>query len=190
VVSFFCYTHKPFLLFAVVIVSPSCVVQDSGMKWTTFDKIAGKQGQRMVFIELYTSWCGWCRRMENVTFNDPTVARYMNKKFYNIRFDAESRKAIDFLGKTYRFNSADGSRGRHSLAKALMEDSEKQGYPTVAFLDEQYNLIQAIPGYIVAKDFEVIMHYFGDKSYKTQTWAQFTERYKIDTEGFSGQNPG
>lgn len=177
-----------FLLFTIVTISPSCVVDNQGMKWTTFDKIASKQGQRMVFIELYTSWCGWCRRMENVTFNDPTVAKYMNKNFYNIRFDAESRRAIEFLGKTYRFNSADGSRGRHSLAKALMQDSEKQGYPTVAFLDENYNLIQAIPGYIVAKDFEVIMHYFGDKSYETQTWAEFTKRYKIDSEGFSGQN--
>ncbi len=171
-----------FLLFAVVVISPSCVDQNSqGMKWTTFDKIANKQGQKMVFIELYTSWCGWCRRMENVTFNDPTVSKYMNKNFHNIQFDAEIRKSINFLGKTYRFNSADGSRGRHSLAKALMQDSEKQGYPTVAFLDENYNLIQAIPGYIVAKDFEVIMHYFGDKNYKTKTWTKFVKEYNVGT---------
>ena len=173
------------LLLAVSIISPSCIVDDPGMKWTTFDKIAGKQGQRMVFIELYTSWCGWCRRMEKVTFDDPTVSKYMNKNFYNIQFDAESRKSINFLGKNYRFNSADGSRGRHGLAKALMQDSEKQGYPTVAFLDENYNLIQAIPGYIIAKDFEVIMHYFGDKSYKTKTWAQFVKDYQLKNQGFS-----
>jgi thioredoxin-related protein len=168
------------LLFAAITISPSCTsTSDQGMKWTTFEKISAKQGQKMVFIELYTSWCGWCRRMENVTFNDPNVAKYMNKNFYNIRFDAEDRRAVSFLGKNYKFNSADGTRGRHGLAKALMQDSEKQGYPTIAFLDENYNLIQAIPGYIIAKDFEVIMHYFGDKSYKTQTWAEFVKKYNV-----------
>ena len=174
-----------FLLFAIVIISPSCTSTDTGMRWTTFDKISSKKGQKMVFIELKTSWCGWCRRMENVTFDDPTVSKYMNKNFFNIQFDAESRKNINFLGKTYRFNSADGSRGRHSLAKALMEDSEKQGYPTVAFLDENYNLIQSIPGYIAAKDFEVIMHYFGDKEYETKTWAAFVKEYNVGNQGFS-----
>ena len=179
------------LLFVAVTISPSCIGDpDTGMKWTTFDKIASKQGQRMVFIELYTSWCGWCRRMEKVTFNDPTVAKYMNKNFYNIQFDAESRRNIEFLGKTYRFNSADGSRGRHSLAKALMQDSEKQGYPTIAFLDENYNLIQAIPGYIVAKDFEAIMHYFGDKNYETKTWAEFKKEYGVNNQGLSPQGGG
>lgn len=162
------------------------------MKWTTFEKISDKQGQKMVFVELYTSWCGWCRRMENVTFNDPTVAKYMNKNFYNIQLDAESRKTINFLGKSYRFNSADGSRGRHALAKALMQDSEKQGYPTVVFLDENYNLIQAIPGYITAKDFEAIMHYFGDGHYQSMTWTDFQTKYGIkskdNTSNLDGSN--
>ena len=162
-------------------------VGDSGdaIKWTSFDKIADKQGQKMIFIELYTPWCGWCRRMENVTFNDPTVAKYMNKNFYNIQFDAEDRRPIKFLGKNYRFDAADGSRGRHSLAKALMTDSEKQGYPTVVFLDENYNLIQAIPGYISAKDFEAIMRYFGDGHYKTTTWTDFVTKYGVKAQGNS-----
>lgn len=180
-------------LLSMVFLFTNCVDGPSDtMKWTTFEKISDKQGQKMVFVELYTSWCGWCRRMENVTFNDPTVAKYMNKNFYNIQLDAESRKTINFLGKSYRFNSADGSRGRHALAKALMQDSEKQGYPTVVFLDENYNLIQAIPGYITAKDFEAIMHYFGDGHYQSMTWEDFQAKYGIkskdNTSNLDGSN--
>lgn len=177
-----------FLLLATIFVLPSCGggASGDGMKWTTFDKIEGKEGgQKMVFIELYTPWCGWCRRMENVTFDDPTVSKYMNKRFHNIKIDAEDRRPITFLGKTYRFDSKDGSRGRHALAKALMQDSDKQGYPTVAFLDENYNLIQAIPGYITARDFEAIMHYFGDGHYKTKTWAVFVKEYDLNSQGGS-----
>ena len=60
------------------------------VKWTTFDKIASKKGKKMVFIELYTPWCRWCGRMEKITFSDPAIAKYMNKNFYNIRFDCNN----------------------------------------------------------------------------------------------------
>jgi len=160
-------------------------VDNQEVKWTSFDKISSKKGKKMVFIELYTPWCRWCGRMEKITFSDPAIAKYMNKKFYNIRFDAENRRPVKFLGKNYRFDNKDGNRGRHTLAKTLMQDSGKQGYPTVVFLDENYNLIQAIPGYITAKDFEAIIRYFGDGNYKTETWAQFVAKYDLQNGGSS-----
>lgn len=176
------------VLAACTLINLSCG-EPPELKWTTFEKIERHRGgERLLFIELYTSWCGWCRRMENYTFNDPIVAKYMNKKFYSIRFNAEDRRPINFLDKSYRFDPTDGKRGRHELAKALMLDSEKQGYPTVVFLDENYNLIQAIPGYISAKDFEAIMHYFGDGAYKTMKWEEFVKKYKISSQGASGLN--
>jgi thioredoxin-related protein len=158
---------------------------NSEIDWTTFDKIDGKIGKKMVFIELYTPWCDWCRRMENLTFSDPMIAKYMNKNFNNIKFDAENRRAVKFLGKNYKFDAQDGTRGRHTLAKALMADSQKQGYPTVVFLDENHNLIQAIPGYITARDFEAIVHYFGDGNYKSETWEQFAKKYDLKYGGSS-----
>ena len=155
------------------------------VKWTSFEKISNKKGKRMVFIELYTPWCRWCGRMEKLTFSDPAIAKYMNKNFYNIRFNAENRRPVKFLGKSYRFDTKDGNRGRHTLARTLMQDNQKQGYPTVVFLNENYGLIQAIPGYITAKDFEAIIHYFGDDNYKTETWEQFVEKYDLQNGGSS-----
>ena len=163
----------------VVIMSSSCG-NPKEMKWSSFEKIAKYRGEKMVFIELHTSWCGWCQRMENYTFNDPVVSKYMNKNFYNIKFNAEDRRPVQFLNKTYRFDPADTRRGRHELAAALMLESEKQGYPTVIFLDENHNLLQAIPGYITARDFEAMMHYFGDGAYKTTKWEDFKKKYQIE----------
>ncbi len=161
-------------------------VDNQEIKWTTFDKINSKKGKKMVFVELYTPWCRWCSRMEKITFSDPAIAKYMNKNFYNIRFDAESRRTVKFLGKNYRFDNKDGNRGRHSLARVLMQNSQKQGYPTVVFFDENYNLIQAIPGYITAKDFEAIVRYFGDGNYQTETWTEFVKKYGLQDGGASG----
>lgn len=178
------------LLLGFSLFNLSCDSGSNEIKWTTFEKIEKKRGERMLFIELYTSWCGWCRRMENYTFRDPVVAKYMNKKFYCIRFNAEDRRVITFLGKNYKFNPSATKRGQHELATALMEGSEKQGYPTVVFLDKNYNLLQAIPGYITARDFEAIMHYFGDEAYKNTKWADFVLQYKIGDAKYSPSNDG
>lgn len=183
---------KKNLLFGLLIFMTATMISSCGgdkeLKWTTFEKIADKRGERMIMVELYTSWCGWCRRMEKYTFNDPVVAKYMNKNFYSIRFNAEERRAVEFLDKNYRFNPSDTRRGRHELAAALMMDSEKQGYPTIIFLDKNYNLIQAIPGYITATDFEAIMHYFGDGAYQTTSWPDFVKKYTIGDAKYSTTN--
>jgi thioredoxin-related protein len=93
------------------------------IKWQTIEKVIGKKNKKKkVFIEVYTNWCGWCKRMEKSTFNDPAIARYINTHFYSVKFDAESRKAIDFQGKTFNYSTA-GRRGRHELATVFMQDN-------------------------------------------------------------------
>ena len=183
--------HVSMVFAAMILMSAACDPGGSKeIKWTNFEKVAKHRGERMVFIELHTSWCGWCKRMETYTFNDPVVAKYMNKNFYNVKFNAEDRRPVQFLNKTYRFDPTDTRRGRHELAAALMMESEKQGYPTIIFLDENHNLIQAIPGYISARDFEAIMHYFGDGAYKTMKWEDFKKKYNIPDYDSSNPNAG
>jgi thioredoxin-related protein len=154
------------------------------VKWTSFEKIEAKKGKKMVMIELYTPWCGWCKRMEKNTFNEPSIAQYMNKNFHNIKFNAESRDLLSFQGTDYKFNPKMTTRGRHEMASMLMNGISKQGYPTIAFLDEDYNLIQAVPGYKNAKEFEVIVHYFAEKHYKTKKWDEFVKQFN-DEKGMS-----
>ena len=32
---------------------------------------------RKYFIDVYTDWCGWCKKMDKDTFQNPEVAAYM-----------------------------------------------------------------------------------------------------------------
>ena len=51
--------------------------------WMSWDEAVTANGEapKMLFIDLYTDWCGWCKVMDRQTFTDPKVIQYMNENF-------------------------------------------------------------------------------------------------------------
>lgn len=146
------------------------------IKWVKLDKALKGKGNKMIFIDVYTNWCGWCKRMDRSTFQDPKIVRYINENFYPVKFDAEIRKEIIFKDKTYKFSNA-GRRGRHELATFFMQDNDKVGYPTFVFLDDEANIIQAVPGYRKTEEFEKIITYFAGGHYLNTPWNEYESNY-------------
>ncbi|QMU28372.1 thioredoxin family protein [Adhaeribacter radiodurans] len=145
------------------------------IQWLTFEEAVAKSKKepRKIFIDVYTDWCGWCRKMEKSTFADPTVADYVNKNYYAVRLDAEGTKPITVEGKTYKFNEANRS---HELAYALLQG--QLSFPTTVYLDENLKIISPVPGYLDVKTFRNIITYFGENHYKKVTFEQFTAGQK------------
>jgi uncharacterized protein YyaL (SSP411 family) len=50
---------------------------------------------RPIFLSIGYSTCHWCHVMEHESFEDPEVARLMNKTFISIKVDREERPDID-----------------------------------------------------------------------------------------------
>jgi thioredoxin-related protein len=120
------------------------------IKWMTWDEAiaANKKVPKKMFVDCYTDWCGWCKRMDASTFIDPKVAEVMNKHFYAVKFDAEQRENVVFNGHTFKFIESNG-RGVHELAYALLDG--QLGYPSFVFLDEKQARIAVSPGYKTAE---------------------------------------
>jgi thioredoxin-related protein len=76
---------------------------NTAIKWMTMEQAykASKVIDKPLFIDVYTSWCGWCKRMDQTTFQDPTVASYINANFHPVKFDAETNDTIQFLERPY-----------------------------------------------------------------------------------------
>lgn len=55
---------------------------------------------KLVFVDVYTTWCGPCKKLEKQTFTDPKVAAYMNENFVSMRLDAENQADSEFF-KSY-----------------------------------------------------------------------------------------
>jgi thioredoxin-related protein len=89
------------------------------------------------------------------------------------------REPITIGGHTFQYKEQNG-RGYHELAVALL--GGKMSFPTVAFLDEQARLIQAVPGYQEPQPFDQILSFFAQDAYKTTTWEQFVENYQSPFE--------
>ena len=73
------------------------------INWLTLEEADSlyKIKKRPIFIDVYTDWCGWCKRMDASTFKDPNIAGYLNANFYPVKLNAETRDTITFNGKTY-----------------------------------------------------------------------------------------
>jgi len=146
------------------------------VKWMTIEQALErcKTERRKIFVDVYTDWCGWCRHMDSTTFVSSSVARYLNEKYYPVKFNAEQTGDVYFKDKTYKFRS-NGSRGHHELAAFWLNN--KLSYPTVVFIDEYQNLIQPVPGYQDAAKMEAIINYFGSDSHKRVPWETYERNF-------------
>lgn len=74
-----------------------------------------KSENKLVFIDVYTSWCGPCKMMSAEVFPQKMVGDVFNASFVNYKIDAEKGEGIDIAKKfdvrafpTYLFVNGDG----------------------------------------------------------------------------------
>ena len=153
------------------------VFAQSKVNWMSIETAMqkNKTEKRKIFVDVFTEWCGWCKRMDAATFQQPEIAAYLNANYYPVKLDAEQRAEIIFKDKKYQY-VAQGNRGYHAFAAELLKG--QMSYPTVVFMDEELNVIQPLPGYQAPTDFEPIMKYFGGNFYKSMPWQKYQEGYK------------
>ncbi len=136
------------------------------INWLTIEEAqeAMKTQPKKVFIDLYTDWCGWCKRMDATTFQDPNVVQFMNQYFYAVKFNAERKDTVRFNNfDFYNLNPA-GKRGTHLFAYSLLDG--QMSYPSYAILDENLSRIHVVPGYKQAAPFASILLFFGTNQYQ------------------------
>ncbi len=125
-----------------------------------------KQNPKKIFVDVYTDWCGWCKRMDANTFSHSYIIDYINKNFYAVKLNAEQEESITFRGVEYVNENSGQRRSSHNFAKALLQG--RMSYPSVAFFDEELNLITAIPGYRDPKAFEPLLVFFHEDVFVDQ----------------------
>ena len=88
-----------------------------------------KENNKKVFIDISTSWCGYCKKMKSKTYTNKDVGDVMNEAYVNITIDAEKGEGPT-IAKKYGVNA----------------------YPTQVILDGDGNLVAKNVGYLKPKE--------------------------------------
>ena len=90
---------------------------------------ARSQG-KIVMVDVYTDWCGWCKKLDEETYSDKGVIDLV-RGFVNLKVDGDDKAATGAFTRKYRVD----------------------GYPTILFLDSDGSVVNQIGGFVDAMEF-------------------------------------
>jgi thiol:disulfide interchange protein len=102
--------------------------------WNEVLELAKKEN-KLIFLDVYATWCGPCKQMKSKTFPDEKVGAFFNSNFINYAIDAEKGEGI-----------------------ALAKKYQVTGYPTLLFVDSKGNVVAKTVGFHNADELLEVGH--------------------------------
>jgi thioredoxin-related protein len=142
-----------------------------------------KTKPKKIIVAIGTDWCSGCKVMNQSTFADTLINAYVNKNYYMVRLDAQTKDTLEFEGKQYT-PSANPQYPFHTLLPVLTRNNFV--LPSLVFLDEKQKIIESVPFYQGPKNLQPILKYFGDNAYQKTKWEEYIKNWQTKT---SAQKP-
>ena len=92
---------------------------------------AAKDQNKLILVDVYTDWCGWCHKLDRDTYSHPDVVKFVNNQFVCLKLDAE-----------------DGGPGQ-----AFSQQYQIGGFPCIMMLDAAGKMKGVFYGYRNAAQF-------------------------------------
>ncbi len=146
--------------------------QAGDITWMGYDEgmAKSKQDGKPVMVDFYTTWCKYCKLLDDTTYKDPEIVSLLNANFVCIKVDAEGTGNVTRDGK---------QMSQSELARSF----NVQGYPTVWFFDEKGEAIGPLPGYSAPEDFKPVLTFITSGSYaKGIKYADYLESLKGESK--------
>ncbi len=124
------------ILGALLLSSASLHAED--IHWKKLDDAMSESARshKPVFLMIHAKWCGYCRKMESITFRDPEVSRLLATKFTDSKLDGEGSAQLRWPPK----KAISEAEIAYSLGV--------RGYPTLIFFRHDRKELARISSYL------------------------------------------
>ena len=121
------------------------------VRWREWDNGLSEatQSGKPVLVDVYTDWCGWCKRMERDVYSDARVRGYLDQHFVVVKLNAEAPNEVHY-------------QTRAIAMSGIAEGFRVTGYPTTVFLRPSGDHLLNVPGYVPADKFLLVLRFIGD----------------------------
>jgi len=152
------------LIFWKGLAPPAIAGDRSGLQWLSFEQGAAeaKRTGKKILVDVYTNWCGWCKKMDADTYGNGAVASYLQAHFVLVKLNAESAAPLTYKGEKY---------SEQDFARALGVD----GYPTTLFLKADGDPITKYPGYADASKFRDVASFIAEDHYLSKKFDEYVK---------------
>ena len=141
---------RTFLTVFTIVLSSLTFGQE--IKWLSLEeasKASKANPEKPILFNIYTTWCGYCKKLDRETFVDTEVIKYVNTNYIPVKFNAETKEMVKFLDINYSYISA--ARANYL---AFVLTGGRLSYPATVVLDNKGNTEKVILGYRSPSDFK------------------------------------
>ena len=117
---------------------------------------------KKIIVSIYTHWCLWCKKMEDVVYSNPMVKNMIEDKFIPVRLNAEGNTNVKYNGIELTEEELALYFQAYSYPATVF--LEPNGIP-VYFYYDNYLMIN-LPGYFGVDEFLKILAFILEGKYK------------------------
>ena len=172
---------KIFSIVSLFILTSSTDAIAQEIKWLSLEQAlkAQKVVPKKIFMDVFTKWCGPCKILENRTFKNPDVARYISQHYYAVKFNGEGQEKINFLGNVFTNPNYNPDRAnRRNSTHQFTQFLGIRAYPTMVFISEEGDLIMPLQGYQTPQQLELFLKMIKQGDYQVFSKPEDFENYK------------
>lgn len=134
----------------ILFLSASFKPAPQSLTWMNFNDgyALAKKKNKIMLVDVYTDWCGWCKRMDRDTYEKEEIIATLSKDFVVIKFNPEIQ------GVTYKY---DGKEYNGPQLAAAISNNQINGYPTTVFIQPKLKKQNVYSGYYDAGRFKGVL---------------------------------
>lgn len=152
-----------FMIAFFTFVNSKPAAAQNSVQWIDLEEAQkrSEKDQKPIFVFVEAEWCGFCKRMKREVFPENEISDLMNREYYGVLIDLESKNEIIYNGKTVT---------EREFARSM----EVMQTPTMIFLNNAGEEMGRQPGYLDGDDFYKLLRYVISDDFGTVSFNDFS----------------